>query len=43
MVAALEFLDLPEGFILNRDQAEDVQIRNKKVLVRLGWRYMLGK
>lgn len=43
MVAALEFLDLPEGYILTRDQTEDVQVGNKKVLVRPAWRYMLVK
>ena len=42
MIAALEFLDLPEGDILTRDQTEDVQVGNKKVLVWPAWRYMLG-
>jgi len=42
MIAALEFLDLPEGYILTRDQTEDVQVGNKKVLVWPAWRYMLG-
>jgi len=41
MLAALEFLDLPEGLILTRDRAEIIEEKDKTIRVMPAWRYFL--
>jgi len=42
LLAALQFLDLPEGQILTWDKSEEIRMAGKRILVAPAWRYFIN-
>jgi predicted AAA+ superfamily ATPase len=43
LLAAMEFFNLKQGFILTKDQEEEVKVKNRKIIIKPIWRWLLGK